>query len=360
MVETGQEQGMEHRGHVIHNRAVLLYACLTVCCCLPAYGLSARKRAKVRLKIATVAPERSVWGRTYKALGDEVAERTEGQVRLRVYAGGVQGDELTVIRKMRIGQLDGGGFLGRGLSLMCRDSTVTQLPLLFRSQEEVSAVIPKITPFLEEKLRENGYEVLGWPEVGFSYMFSRDPVRDLDGVGAAKPWLMKDDIFSEVFYDCAEMTAVPAEVGDVLTGLQSGLLRTVFSPPAGMVALQWHSRVSYRLDLKVAFSIGAFIVRDKKWAQLSPDAQEVVRSVSVRHVAELNRRVQNLNRDALEVMEKGGVKTLTISPEALAEFRRLNERITEKLGDTVFSPESYRVVRNALDAYRASEAGGGG
>ena len=357
MVGIGSKRMPRRRATRACAGAALLCACLSIGWCFTAGGRPAGRGARHRLKIATLAPEQSVWGRSYKALGDEVAERTGGKVRLRVYAGGVQGDELTVIRKMRIGQLDGAGFLGRGLSLVCPDSTVTQLPLLFRGQDEMEAVIPKITPFLEREFRENGYEVLGWPEVGFSYVFSRDPVKDLGSVGRAKPWLMKDDIFSEAFFECAGMTAVPAEVGDVLTGLQSGLLRTVFSPPAAMVALQWHSRVSYRLDLKVVFSMGAFIVRGKTWARLTPEGQRVLRTASARHVAELNRKVGELNRDALEVMEDGGVRTLTVSPESMTEFRQLNERVTQKLIGTSFSQEAYALVRSALDAHRAGGAG---
>ena len=326
---------------------------------LTAEGRFGRKRARYRLKVATLAPAMSVWGRAYKAFGDELADLTDGAVRLRVYAGGVQGDEATVIRKMRIGQLDGAGFLGRGVTLICRDTNVLQLPLLFRSHAEVDAVMPSVTPFLERKARDSGYEVLGWPEVGFSYLFSRDPVRSLADVRRAKPWLLKDDVFSEVFYECGGMTAVPAEVGDVLTGLRSGLLRTVFSPPAGMVALQWHSRVSYRLDLEIMFSVGALILRAETWERLPPDVRETVRSASVRHVAELNRKVRKLNQDALDAMAKEGIRTLTATPASVAEFRKLNETVTHKLSRTSFSPEAYSLLRTALNAYRTdgTEAG---
>ena len=64
--------------------------------------------ASVRLKLAMLAPERSVWDTEFKAMAKDTRSATRNGVALRVYPGGVQGDEPTVVRKMRIGQLQGG------------------------------------------------------------------------------------------------------------------------------------------------------------------------------------------------------------------------------------------------------------
>ena len=72
--------------------------------------------AAVEVKIATVAPEGSEWMREHRAAGDEIRDRTEGRVVFKFYGGGVMGTDKKVLRKIRIGQLQGAAFTSSGLA----------------------------------------------------------------------------------------------------------------------------------------------------------------------------------------------------------------------------------------------------
>ena len=63
------------------------------------------------LKLATLAPAGTVWMKEMKAGADRVAQRTSGRVEIKFYPGGVMGNDQSVHRKIRIGQLHGGGGL---------------------------------------------------------------------------------------------------------------------------------------------------------------------------------------------------------------------------------------------------------
>ncbi len=63
----------------------------------------------VVLKLATVAPQRSIWGKALNAIAEEVRAATEGQVKIQIFADGIQGLERTVVRKLRVGRLQGAG-----------------------------------------------------------------------------------------------------------------------------------------------------------------------------------------------------------------------------------------------------------
>ena len=67
-----------------------------------------------QFKIATVAPDGSAWMREMRAAGDEIKAASEGRVELKFYPGGVMGSDATVLRKIRVGQLQGGAFTGTG------------------------------------------------------------------------------------------------------------------------------------------------------------------------------------------------------------------------------------------------------
>ena len=317
-----------------------------------AYGRSEKKSAKYLFKIATLAPDRSVWINTYKAMADEILDATDGNVKFKCFPGGIQGDEATVLRKIRIGQLQGAGLTGTGLSMICKDSLVFQLPIVFRNQEEVDFVFPKMASLFEGQCKKNGYEVLGWPHLGFSYLFSKTEVRDIASLRSSKPWLLQNDTISKVFFDVAGVSAIPADVSDVLTGLQSGLIHTVFSPPIGMISLQWFSRIQNHLDLKLIYSFGAFVVSQKKWNRIPEDLKKKTRDIAQRHISGMNNKIREQNREALRVMADKHIKTLSATEQGLREFKQLTDKVANKLVGDSFSHESLALLRSLLSQVR--------
>ena len=115
------------------------------------------KPARTVFRIAAVAPERSAWGKALRSAARELEEQTDGQVKLKLYLGGIQGDERTVLRKMLSRQLQGAVLMGQGLSAVCPDSLALNLPLLFENQEEAEFVFDGTREDLEILCREKGY-----------------------------------------------------------------------------------------------------------------------------------------------------------------------------------------------------------
>src|SRR5690606_37782242 len=97
--------GWETRMDFLHKIAFVIMACL----------LSAVAQAQI-LKIATVVPEGSAWMKSMPEGAAEIKQRTTGRVELKIYGGGVQGNDKQVQRKMRTGQLHGGAFTSGAMS----------------------------------------------------------------------------------------------------------------------------------------------------------------------------------------------------------------------------------------------------
>ncbi|MEJ2188296.1 MAG: TRAP transporter substrate-binding protein DctP, partial [Acidobacteriota bacterium] len=150
---------------------VLLAALLAA----PAAGAQA-----VRLKIATIAPDGSQWINKLSAAADEIVTRTNGRVSLRFYPGGVMGSDQAVLRKIRIGQLQGGVVLAGSLASSEPNMEIYNLPLLFRSYEEVDAVRAKMDARLIGGLEEKGFVSFGFIGTGFTYLLSTKPTRSFD------------------------------------------------------------------------------------------------------------------------------------------------------------------------------------
>ena len=312
-----------------------------------------RKRAKYRFKVATLAPEGSAWMRVVNAMCEEILEKTGGDVQFKIYPGGVLGEEKDVLFKIRVGQVDGGGFLGSGLRTVCPNARAMMVPLLFEDYAEVDAVFDKLGPYFEAETLKLGYVALGWTEVGFSYLYSAEPVHNLADLRGAKPWMIVgDDITAELFR-AAQVSGIPLPVSDVLTGLQTGLIKTVFSPALAAVATQWFTRVKYRNSLRIGFSFGGMFVSKKSWDRLPAETQKLVSEISHRRMTELTAQVRRSNEDALDVMAKNQIAVVSPNEADLQAFKDVSGQALEKLKGVAFPADAYDKVRQHLDAFRA-------
>ena len=93
----------------------------------------AQTKPRHLFKIASLAPEGSVWVDAFKEFASEVTEKTGGEVGFRIYPGGIMGDDRAMYRKMRVGQLHGGGFTMTGIAAIVPDFRVLAIPFLFQS-----------------------------------------------------------------------------------------------------------------------------------------------------------------------------------------------------------------------------------
>lgn len=321
-------------------------------------GLAQGKRAKVELKIATLAPEGSTWMNMMAELDREVRERTQGEVGLRFYPGGIQGDELVVLRKIRAGQLHGGGLTGVGLGEIAPSLRVLELPFLFRDEAEIKAVHAAMDPVFEEELRAKGYTLLGWAEVGFVYLYSKNPISTTADLRSQKVWLWEGDPLAQAFMETAGVSAIPLAVTDVLTALQTGVISTVYITPLACIALQWFTRVQYTIDLPLTHSIGAVVVTNDAWSRIPPPAQAIVREACTKWFGRLAEATTADNHRSVEVIRENGVKSLTAPPAEVESFRRMGEAVRSKLVGRLYDQATLDRVLGVLDDHRKSTGRG--
>jgi TRAP-type C4-dicarboxylate transport system substrate-binding protein len=262
---------------------------------------------------------------------DEVAGRTDGRVEFRFYPGGTMGDDAAVLRKMRIGQLHGGVFLGGSLSDIVPDLRIYSLPLLFGDYDEVDAVRDVVDPVLMDALDAGGYHTFGFIEGGFAYLYSTKKAASFDELRGSKAWLPEGDDVGRVLIDEAGLSPVPLGLADVLTGLQTGLVDVVSGPPVGAVALQWFTKVKYIIDVPVIYTFGCMVISNRAWSQISPADQAVVDEVFGRVTETLDRRARRDNQEALQALIEQGMTVVPPSTEASAKWAAVARRSSERL-----------------------------
>ena len=314
-------------------------------------ALVAPVQAQVQtLKIATLAPDGSAWMRELRAAAAEAKAATDGRVEVKFYPGGVMGSDAVVLRKMRLGQLQGGVLTASELSLVYPDAPLYSLPFLFRDWDEVERVRAKVDPLLAQGLEEKGFHVLGISGVGFAYLMGARPLQTQDDWKTLKIWVPQNDAIAQRTFRLAGVGTVPLPIGDVFTSLQTGLVDTVANTPSGAIALQWHGKVRHLVDLPLTFVVGYLAVDGKAWDKLAPVDRAVVDRAFRAAAQRMDANARRDDAAALEALRRQGVSVVTLAPEEAATWRELGTRVTAQMeAEGKIGAPMLAAVRAALD-----------
>lgn len=300
-------------------------------------------------KVATLAPEGTAWMREMRAAAEAIKTRTEGRVEIKYYPGGVMGNDATVMRKIRVGQLQGGAFTSSELALVYPDMMIYGLPFLFRNQHELEVVRARMDPLLKKGLEEKGLVAAGIIGGGFAYLLSTQPIRGRDDLVKTKAWVPQNDVISEVTYEVAGVKPVPLSIADVYTGLQTGLVDTVANTSAGTLAFQWHTRVRHMVDMPVAYVVGILTFDKRAFDKLdAADRTAVLEEVAVA-VERLDAQTERDNAAAREALRGEGIEFFEPNAEDRAYWQSVGEQAAQELMKRgSFEPANYEAMMAAL------------
>ena len=306
--------------------------------------------------IATVSPDGSVWLRELRKAAKEIKTRTEGRVTFKFRTGGVAGDDKTVLRKMRVNQLQGAVVTAGALAQSYPDLGLYSLPMVFRSFEEVDHVRASLDEPLIEGLRKKGYVSFGFSEIGFAYAMSKAPTTSVADARKQKVWIPDGDPWSEQAIDAFGIKPIPLPIVDVLTGLQTGLINAVAMPPVGALALQWHTQIDHVMDLPLLYVMGQMIISNRAWGKLSEADQVIVAEVLRKAVKATDTRSREDNRKAADVMRQR-TAWLEPAPDETQQWRQAASGAVVRLVDQGLVPmDLYTEMRKLLDDYRADSS----
>jgi len=320
-----------------------------------AFALAGASADAATLKIATVAPDGTAWMREMRAAGDAVKAKTDGRVEIKFYPGGVMGDDATVLRKIKIGQLQGGAFTGGEASIITKDAQIYSLPFLFRSQDEVDKVRAKLDPLLKQKFAAAGYELLGVSGGGFAYLMSTREIHTRDELKAAKVWVPQGDRIAELAFRTAGVTPIPLPLSDVYTSLQTGLIDTAANTTSGAIAFQWHTKLKHVVDLPLSYVVGEVVVDRKPFDALAEGDRATVEHEFGAALAKLDQGNRSDNASAREALKQQGITFDVPAATERASFEAIGSDVFKQLSSQdALSPDMLKALTAALAEARGT------
>jgi len=307
-------------------------------------------------KIATLAPAGTIWMKAMKKGAKYINEKTDGRVKLKFYPGGVMGNDQSVHRKIKVGQLHGGAFTSGGLAHIYPGIHVLSLPMIFNSFDEVDYVRSSIDAYLKQNMEQGGFVLLGIAEGGFARILSKQPLTDLEAIRSSKVWIPEGDVMVQETYKTLGISPISLPISDVFTGLQTGLIETVSITSTAAIAFQWHSSTAYVTDTPLIYIIGLLAIEKKSFDKIKAEDQVIVKQEFDLVFKQLDVLNRSDNEKAREALKNQGIKFVKPSPEELKRWKTLSaQSIVNMTKEGIVSQEAVDRVLQLLSDYRKAQ-----
>jgi TRAP-type C4-dicarboxylate transport system substrate-binding protein len=317
---------------------------------------AAAPAAALTIKLGSIAPSGSPWDDALRQIATQWSAISGGSVDIKIYPGGIAGDEDNMTRKMRIGQLNAAGMSGMGLCRVYSGILAVQLPLLVRTDDELRYVLDEMKPEFERELDAKGFKVVLWNKAGWAHFFSKRPVVHPDDLRAHKFFSYAGDADGIQAWKDAGFNPVPLSLTDLMTSLQSGMVDAFTTTPLSAAAYQWFALAPNMCAMKWAPLIGGVVVATATWQKIPADLQPKLLDAAQKIGISLQGQIDSADDKAIEAMKKYGLVVNPVPPEAEKEWKAACEAAFAKIAGKSFDSKSYEQVKLLLETFRKKNA----
>jgi TRAP-type C4-dicarboxylate transport system substrate-binding protein len=308
----------------------------------------------VKVKLGTLAPEGSPWHNGLLRITQRWSKDSKERVDVKIYAGGVLGDEGDMIRKMRIGQLHAGTLTGVGLAIITKSTYSLQTPMMIQSYDELDYVREKMGSMIQKELEDNGFVVLGWGDAGWVHFFAKQPATSLADFRKLKVFVWAGDPGAEMAWKAAGFTPVPMSSTDVMSGLQTGLIESFSTTPLYALTSQWFGLAKNMTTVKWTPLNGATVVTRKKWDELKEVGElATFQLAATEEIAKTNAEVRDLGDKAIAAMVERGLKVHEPTAGELTEWQAAAKLAYPVLREKVIPEKFFDEVARLVAEHRA-------
>jgi TRAP-type C4-dicarboxylate transport system substrate-binding protein len=330
-------------------RRLILFTAIAVA------GLTFTASAATRVKLGTLVPVGKSYYKALKTMGEAWRKDSNGGINLTIYAGGKLGGEAEMVGLMKLDSLQAAMLTAVGLSEIEPAVTGLQnIPMGFRSLDEVDYVGEKLRPMLEKRLEAKGFIVLFWSDAGWVRFFSNKPVVHPDDLKKLKLFSWSGFPEQVEIYKSAGFNAVPLETADIVPSLQTGLIDAVPLPPFFALAGKVDARAPYMLEVNWAPMVGALVVRKESWDAIAADMRAKLMTDAVAAGKEIKAAGRKEMTESVAAMEKGGLKVIHVTPEVEAEWRAAAEAVYPRIREKLVPEDVFDQTMKYLEEYRAT------
>ena len=323
-------------------------------------GLAAPATAEAQtyiMKFGTLAPDNTPWSRILKNFKRRVEKESQKRIKVRLYLNGQRGDEKEMLSEIRNGRLQGGGFSTGGISSVVPELQVLEIPFMFPRTKEADCVMDKVVwDDLAKMLSAKGLYLYVWAENGWIDFAHRDKFLKTPADFKDEPMYAYESDVAKAILEALGASPKPLDTTQVLTSLQTGLVKGFATTPIFGSAAQWTTQIKYWTDSDHMYQPAAVVFEQKFWDNLPDDLKAIV----LKGKEELQRRaradVRRIDKKLFKEFVENGIQLVRLSTAERKAFRTALSGVGPKLVANGVIPDwLYQKVRQGVKDCRAGK-----
>jgi TRAP-type transport system periplasmic protein len=304
------------------------------------------------LKIGSLGPVGTPFDDALKRIAAVWSEISGGSVKVKIYPGGIAGDEADMVRKVRIGQLDGVALSGTGLNRITSEIMALVLPMFFHNLEELEYVMQTMFDDFSGIFEEEGFKLVGLSSSGWVKFFAKKPIDLPADLQAQRLAVSAED--EEILYAWRAMgfDALPVHPTATLAALQTGRVEAFHTPIVISAMYQWFGLAPYMNTMNIAPLLTGFVMGERSWRRVPDRFKEDFIAAGREVMTPLYEEIVELEKEALQVMLDNGLIINERTDKGVAEWDNIVTKGHDILVGTSISPEVYERALALRDEYR--------
>jgi TRAP-type C4-dicarboxylate transport system substrate-binding protein len=289
-------------------------------------------------------------------MGHRWREASGEQVELKIYAGGVAGNEGDMVRKMRIGQLHAAALTVVGVGEIDPSPQAISTPGLIADDQEWQYVFARLQPLWAKRLADKGYHVLLWGDTGWVHLFMKRPVSAPTELKGMRVFAWAGSPKAVEAWKLAGFQPVVLSATDILPSLSTGMIDGYAATAIAAMTTRWYEQTPYMTASTWAHLPGATLVQKSVWEKIPADKRDILSAIAREYAAKVDAEVNRMQADAIAVMKKNGVTVVEFNEAGRKQWDEICERAWPAIRGGVVSTGAFDEVLRIRDEYRASHA----
>jgi TRAP-type C4-dicarboxylate transport system substrate-binding protein len=318
-------------------------------------GVARAEEPTLRFRMAAAAPEGTGWAKEFHTFAREISEATRGRVQIKWVLGGIAGDELQQLERIKKGQLDGAAG-AMFCDQMAPTIRVGRIVGLFQNREEWHFVMSRLIREIDAEFARSGFVDLGVGSFGTVLIFSRHPIRSMAELKKQRMWTYQLDTVANPMFKHMGLDVVPGSLEGALKEYDEERVMGFISAASAALAFQWSARARFFSDLPVAQLPGCIVLTQRSFDALSLTQREAVRQAVSKFVARFNELGRMQDEQLVNGMfDKQGTHRIPAPEVFRSEFFEASRAARDQLGSTLVPSELLAKVLALLADYRSAQ-----
>ena len=309
-----------------------------------AFGFATTAQA-AEWTMATPYGDASFHTKNVKQFAEDVAEATDGELRINVHSGGSLVAHGEIKPSVRRGTIEAGEVF---LSVLSNDDPIFEvdtLPGVAGSYDEAYALWEATKPIISELFANQGMMPLyavAWPSQGIYTDFELNSEEQFEGLRVRAP-----NINTQRFVNYLGGNPTETEESDIPTAFSTGRVDAMITSTSTGNSMTAWDYVSHYTDANLWLPKNIVFINQRAFDRLDESTQEAVLEAAARAEERGWQMSRDDNEASTEALQENGITVSTPNDEVAAALQAAGDRLfsewEERADDT---------AKQVLDAYR--------